>query len=424
MSWSNAALPSAADTEFHFPRGQVLAHSSLLDTIDWERQGPRCESDIREMTGYFWKTRDANAFGAYTPSLGCGLYHVAADDAPGMKLWSYGIGADREWGTLGGAAYIEIQGGPIRDQSMKLELGSGARHVHVEYWLPTDRALDIYQMKVPQVHLREAESIPLFDWGREGEVAVWREMVREYETRATLPDPPAIAENRWAPSGMEDLQAAFEWAVETQGREKIAALNAAKGAALQPAQCRPFRTGHPAGDDASDLWRFHYGAWLAGRGMIDEAARVLSKCSVDVGKVLLARIHRVRGEAKSAARAFESIREEWVQVHPQIVAERDLTLRLLGPQTLDERSRWLSRAASSRDERVVECRVQLLIDRGEIQRAKELLFSTSFQKVHQRYTRTGLWKQICDELAENWEPVPRSLGEDRLARFGAYREFE
>jgi hypothetical protein len=37
MSWSNAALPSAPDTEFHFPRGEVLSHASRIDTIDWQK---------------------------------------------------------------------------------------------------------------------------------------------------------------------------------------------------------------------------------------------------------------------------------------------------------------------------------------------------------------------------------------------------
>lgn len=129
MSWSNAALPSARDTEFHFPKGKVLSHSSKIDTIDWQRQGPRKESDIQEMTGYFWKTKDVNAFGVFTPSIGSGLYHVAdATISPGIKLWSYGVGTDSAWATLSTAErkpYVEIQGGPIGDQSIKLELKPG-----------------------------------------------------------------------------------------------------------------------------------------------------------------------------------------------------------------------------------------------------------------------------------------------------------
>jgi hypothetical protein len=77
-----------------------------------------------------------------------------------------------------------------------------------------------------------------------------------------------------------------------------------------------------------------------------------------------------------------------------------------------------------KDEWIIERRVQLLIDKGEIQDARRLLLSVPFQKVHQTYTRTGLWLQICEKVGESCDPIPQVLGEDRLARFGAYREFQ
>jgi hypothetical protein len=126
MSWSNAALPAAADTKYDFPSGKVLSHSSVVDTLDWKSSGPKTESDIKEMTGYFWQTSDVNAFGVYTPSLGSGLYHIADKRiASGIKLWSYGRGADSSWALLSTArhqTYLEIQGGPLGDQSIKAEL--------------------------------------------------------------------------------------------------------------------------------------------------------------------------------------------------------------------------------------------------------------------------------------------------------------
>lgn len=398
MSWSNAALPSAPDTEFHFPKGEVLSHASRIDTIDWLKQGPRHESDIKEMTGYFWKTRDANAFGAYTPSLGTGLYHIAGEAiSPGMKLWSYGVGDDRDWATLSTASeqpYIEIQGGPIGDQSVKLELPAQKTRWHVEYWIPTDKALDIYALKVPQNRLRPVDEIPLFGWARTDEVRVWNELVQAYEMKGSSPDPPEIQQNRWAPSGMENLGPAFEWAIKN-----------AHGA-------------------RADLWRFHYGAWLAGRGKPDDAIRMLADCQLGAARALLARLYRARGEMKLAATALEAIREPWLQLHPQVVVERDKVLRALGTQTLPERQQWLDRVAALKDEWIIERKVQLLIDKGEIQGARQLLLSTPFQKVHQTYTRTGMWLQICEKLGEPCDPVPRVLGEDHLARFGAYREFE
>jgi hypothetical protein len=53
-----------------------------------------------------------------------------------------------------------------------------------------------------------------------------------------------------------------------------------------------------------------------------------------------------------------------------------------------------------------------------------LLLSVPFQKVYQTYARTDMWFQICKILNESCFPVQEQLGEDRLAHFGVYREFE
>ena len=126
----------------------------------------------------------------------------------------------------------------------------------------------------------------------------------------------------------------------------------------------------------------------------------------------------------NAAAALEAIQEPWLQLHPQVVVERDKILRALGTQTLAEREQWLNQVGALKDEWIIERKVQLLIDKGEILNAKQLLLSVPFQKVHQTYTRTGMWLQICEKLKEPCDPIPQVLGEDRLARFGAYREFQ
>jgi hypothetical protein len=133
---------------------------------------------------------------------------------------------------------------------------------------------------------------------------------------------------------------------------------------------------------------------------------------------------KAKGQPKDAVAAIESIQEPWLQLHPQVVIERDKLLRSLGPQTLAERKDWLKKTAALQDEWLIERRVQLLIDQENFVQAKELLLSTRFQKVHQTYTRTGLWQQITDKLNIPFYPIPQSLGEDRLANFGAYREYE
>jgi hypothetical protein len=193
---------------------------------------------------------------------------------------------------------------------------------------------------------------------------------------------------------MEDLADAFDWAI-----------------------------GSAAGDQ-TDLWRFHYGAWLAGRGEVERAIAQLSASELGVAKALLARLRKTTGDLEGARQAFAAIDEPWLQLHPQVVVERDRVLRAIGAETLAERERWLSRVDALRDEWLIERRIQLLIDQGRHHAAKELLLATPFQKVHQTYTRTGLWKQITDKLELPFLPIPAQLGEDRLATFGAYREYE
>jgi hypothetical protein len=398
MSWSNAALPSAPDTKYDFPKGKVLSHSSKIDTIDWKTQGPRTESDIKEMTGYFWKTKDANAFGAFTPSTGTGLYHIADDKiASGIKLWSYGVGPDSAWSVLSTAkhqTYIEIQGGPIGDQSIKLEMQPAQTRWHVEYWYPTNRELNIYTLKLPTITLRSTNEIPLFGWARQGEVNVWDQLGKAYQSKSKLPEPPAVHQNLWAPSGMESLDNAFKWAINSTNGPK------------------------------ADLWKLYYGAWLAGRGKDEAAIQTLKESGNGVAKVLLARLLKLKGDMPGARKAFDAIEEKWLQIHPQVVIERDKILKSFGAQTLAERENWLSKVEALKDEWIIERKIQLLIDKGQVQQAKDLLLSTPFQKVHQTYTRTGLWMQICEKLKVSCFPIPAQLGEDQLARFGAYREYE
>ncbi len=397
MSWSNAALPSAPDTKYFFPNGKVLRHSSSVDTIDWQTQGPKTEDDIKEMTGYFWQTKDVNAFGAYTPSLGTGLYHIADEKiAPGIKLWSYGRGQDTDWAVLSTAShqtYIEIQGGPLTDQSIKTMLQPKQVKWHAEYWFPADAPLDIYTLKAPDVKLRPLNTVPLFQWARPNTIEVWQQLQHAAQQQTKPPVPPAIDEMLWAPSGMEQMDTAFQYAIKHD-------------------------------DDNADLWKFYYGAWLAGRSKKDSAVKILSLCNNGVAKVLLARLLKLNGDTSTAAKVFESITETWVQLHPQVVVERDKLLRSIGLQTIPEREQWLRKVDALKDEWVIERRIQLLIDENKIEEAKKLLLSVTWQKVHQTYTRTGLWIQICEKQGINYLPVPPQLGEDRLARFGAYREYE
>ena len=205
---------------------------------------------------------------------------------------------------------------------------------------------------------------------------------------------PDIYKSHWAPSGMENLDEAFKLTVKYSSGDK------------------------------KDSWKFHYGTWLAGTGKTDDAIQILSTTNNGLAKALLARLCKLKKDINAANQAMQAIQEPWLQLHPQIVVERDKVLRNLGMQTIAEREKWLSKVAALKDEWIIERRVQLLIDKGQVQQAKDLLLSTPFQKIHQTYTRTALWMQICEKLGVSFLPVPPQLGEDRLAIFGSYREFE
>lgn len=397
MSWTNAAVACMPDTEYSFPQGEVLVHASALDTINWKKQGPKREKDISEMTGYFWKTKDVNAFGAYTPSLGSGLYHIAEEQsAPGIKLWSYGVKEDKEWSLLSTnnrQTYAELQGGPISDQSIKLELQPGEYREHTEFWIPADRRMDIYKLTVPEVALRPIAEVPLFGWARESEIAPWIALLNAYEHGTDIPQIDPIT-TFWAPSGMENLDDVFQWAI---------------------IKCNK---------DQQDYWKYYYGAWLAGREKAKDAIACLSDVKLGLAQTLLARLYEANQEYEKAEAAYNAIKEEWVALHPQVVVARDKLLRRLGDRTLGKREEWLAKVNASADEWIAERQVQLLIDKKQYKAAKALLLSIEFQKVHQTYNRTDMWQQICKALGEPSHAIPENLGEDRLARFGAYREFE
>jgi Domain of unknown function (DUF5107) len=153
MSWSNAGVPARPDTEFHFPEGPVLSHSHEIKTIDWATEGPRRQADLQRMVGFFWRKPTCCAFGVCTPSLGSGLYHVADPKlTPGIKLWSDGVGLHQEWVsqyTLNRDQCLEIQAGPLIDQSIKEHLQPGHQRYHVEFWIPSDTALHIETIPLP-----------------------------------------------------------------------------------------------------------------------------------------------------------------------------------------------------------------------------------------------------------------------------------
>lgn len=400
MSWSNAAVPAAPDTQFHFPGGTVLVHDSALRSIDWRSQGPKQQADINRMTGFFWKTADCDAFGVFTPGLHSGLYHVAPrSEVPGIKLWSDGIGRDEEWVaqyTLDGSQCLEIQAGPLIDQSITSTLPPSAMHHRTEFWIPAAEPRCIRQIRIPRPILRPIQAIPRFGWARTEEVDVWLKALFAWEKRdsSRIPDPPTIESNSWAPSGMSELGAALSWAASA---------------------CRA---------EDRDTWLFQLGSWLAGRGEISPALDVLGRSRDDRARALCGRLHLTYShDAQRSIDCFREIENEAIALHPQVCIDRDRALAALGRESIEERTRWLRKVSALNDERLVECRARVLHDSGSFFAALRLLRNSRFQRIHQRYDRTRLWRQIELRLGIKQEQSLAWLGEDDLADFGAYRHY-
>jgi hypothetical protein len=399
MSWSNAAIPARPDSEFDFPRGPVLVHDRDVHTIDWNAEGPRRQSDVHRMTGFFWKKPDRCAFGVFTPSLRAGLYHVADTlQMPGIKLWTDGIGRDEAWVsqyTLDGTQCLEIQAGPLIDQSVKGWLEPGELRHHTEFWIPSDTRRHIRNITLPDTQLRPAEEVPRFSWARDADVSLWLRLIAAWKSGEihNIPRAPDLDCNRWAPSGMTELGDTLSWAVSST--------------------------------DASerDKWLFQRGTWLAGRGETSAALKILMQSADDRARALSGRLWLdYKHDARAAAECFRAIESQAIALHPQVVIERDKALAVVGKETTEERKLWLDAVSALDDEWLAERRASLFIDSGDAQGAFDLLRTTRFQLVHQRYERTRLWRQVESMLGLEPAANPSWLGEDDLAEFGAYRE--
>src|SRR5262249_11356984 len=148
-----------------------------------------------------------------------------------------------------------------------------------------------------------------------------------------------------------------------------------------------------------DKWLFQLGAWFAGRGETTAALEVLAQSRDDRARALSGRLWLVnKQDADAAANCFRAIESEAIALHPQVMIERDKALAALGNETCDERGRWLNAVSALDDEWLAERRASWLIACGNPQAAFDLLRSTSFQLVHQRYERTRLWRQVETSL--------------------------
>jgi hypothetical protein len=92
-----------------------------------------------------------------------------------------------------------------------------------------------------------------------------------------------------------------------------------------------------------------------------------------------------------------------------------------GLAVFQEREKWFTKVESLHDDGIAERKANFLFDNGEILKAKTILEQHVFEKVHQRYERSHLWRRIAEALGSTDSQVPIHLGEDDLATYGSYR---
>lgn len=371
MLWTIAAVPSTPGTEFVHPPHRVLVHDHRVLETEWPGEGLNWDRNLSQMTALFWKPGSAPQFGAFHHDLGFGLMHLAQpSQLPGKKVWSYGHGRHRAWGeatTEGGQSYAEIESGPLLDQSQKQLFASGAEYHFEEYWIPVHSRAEFDTPKWPRLALPPQRDAWL-GWSHSPWQTEW-ELFRSEE--AELPA-------STVPTGMD---------LEMPLRHE---LDLGNQAAAEP-----------------------LGLWLAFHGRHEEALKVL-------GAVPCPANHRLTGLIlwKALNRAEEAAaRLEAGPLHdPVAVVELDELYAELGQTARREMllanapAHWL----------VAERRADLSLAAGKPEEALRLLSQTPWQRQHQRYVRTELWRRAHAALGSPVVEIPDYLNEDNLAPFGAY----
>jgi hypothetical protein len=299
------------------------------------------------------------------------MMHLSRPETlPGKKVWSYGHGAHRAWGqasTIGGLCYAELESGPLLDQGEKAPFRSGTERRFEEYWAP--------------VHSREAFTD-----------APW----------PALDLPPM--QDPWLGWGHSEWQT--EWEAFRQGSHAVPASAVPVGLDLE----RPLRIEHEKGNRAAAEALALY---LAFHQRPQEALEVLPN-PVGPGANRIVGLILWRGLMKP--RDALPFLEKGPLHDPVAILELDelyAELKLTG-----QRQRLLAAAPDHRF--VLERRADLALALGDPAETLRILSQSSWPREHQRYVRTQLWQRAQAARLQPVSAPPESLGEDALARFGAY----
>jgi hypothetical protein len=371
MSWTITAMRSTEETEFVHPPHRVLVHDDRVADADWPGEGMNWERNAKQMTAFFWKPGGSPSFGVFHHDLGFGMMHLA-DPAqlPGKKVWTSGYGPHRLWGqatTEGGLCYCEFESGPLMDQGEKPLFPKNTERCTEEYWIPVHAREACDSVAWPKLNLPPMND-PWIGW----EHSAWQSEWENFRLDEG-PFPRSLV-----PTGME----------------------------LESALRRELQRGNPNAAEPLALW-------LAFRGRAREALPLVEKSSAPTARRVAGLIlWRALNDARSAVAHLEA-----GPLHdPMAVVELDTLYAELG--LVAERVALLARAGQQRF--IIERRADLALALGQPAETLRLLAETPWPREHQRYTRSDLWKAAKATLGETNAELPAFLGEDNLARFGAY----
>ncbi len=371
MMWTIGAVRSTERTEFVHPSDRVLVHDDHLVEVDWPGDGLNWDHHVEQMTALFWRRSVSPHFGAFHHDLGFGLMHWA-DPAklPGKKVWTYGHGRHRRWGqatTSGAISYAELESGPLLDQNEKPLFPNGVELRFEEFWIP--------------VHAREACD------------------------RIDRPDValPEIAEP-WL--GFRHSRWQSEWDNFNRGTGPLPNSTVVTGMNLENALRAELESGNARAAEPLALWlAFH-----------DRPAEALALIA-NSGNPAEQRIAGlILWKALRQPQAAVAHLEAGPLDDPVAVVELDELYSALGLH--EKRARLLAGAPAHR--RIIERRADLALANGDPSTTIRLLSETVWPLEHQRYVRTELWKKAKAALGETGTEAPEFIGEDNLARFGAY----
>jgi hypothetical protein len=370
MSWTITAVRSTRETEFIHPPHRVLVHDDQLRESSWPGGGLNWDRNLRQMTALFWKPGSSPQFGVFHHDLGFGLMHLAdPSKVPGKKVWSYGHGKHRHWGeatTEGGLSYGEIESGPLLDQSEKPLFVRGTERRYDEYWVPVYPRTACDYVELP---------------------------------RLEIPDLPGA----WLGWRHSDWQT--EWEKFRTGQGPLPDSTVVTGIDLEAPLRRELGAGNTWAAEPLALWlAFH-----------DRPEEALSLVALGTPTA-----RRIAGlicwKGLHAPVAAVAHLEAGPLEDPVAVVELDELYADLGD--VSHRSTLLWDAPSH--PLVIERRAHLALKLEEPAEAIRLLSATPWQRQHQRYVRSELWRRAREASGMPDFPVPEFLNEDNLAQFGAY----